>query len=164
MATSGRAARRVAVRISPGVWGEEVERFRQGSPARVAAERERHGVEERGVSIGDLVVCAEEGDDGTRLGGLVKVYVPIAQGPPSQRPFGFLFAPGRSQHGRILRLWRSVSATRGREPAACTSGPTNACMAATRTNRATRPVESWTPAPVIAGPCARRGGAVQPYR
>ncbi len=73
MATSGRGARRVAVRIDPEVWRDEVERFDERSPARLAAERERHRLEHEGLSLTFLERCAEEGADRTRLGGLLKV-------------------------------------------------------------------------------------------
>lgn len=104
MATAGRGARRVAVRISPEVWREEVERFDDRSRPRTAAERERRRLERDGVSLADLERCAELGGDGTRLRGLVKVYVPIAQAPPSERPFGFVFSPGSSEQGAYLAL------------------------------------------------------------
>lgn len=104
MATSGRGARRVAVRISPTVWREEVERFSQRAGARVAAERARRRLEEDGLSLVDVERCADEGPEGTRLGGLVKVYVPIAQTPPSQRPFGFVLSPGRDEQGPYFAL------------------------------------------------------------
>lgn len=104
MAPSGGGAGRIAVRISPEVWREEVERFEQRSRSRAVAERERRGLQEDGVSITQLERCADEGPDGTRLAGLLKVYVPIAQRPPSERPFGFVFSPGRGERGPYLAL------------------------------------------------------------
>ena len=105
MGTSrGAAARRLAVRVSSRVWREEVERFELRSPPRRAAERERRGLEDHGVSFAGLMRCAVEGSDGTRLAGLVKVYVPISQGPPSERPFGFVLAPARSEQELFLAV------------------------------------------------------------
>ncbi len=104
MATSGRGARRVAVRISPGVWREEVERFDQRSRARAAAERERRRLDRDGLSLADVERCVEEGPDHTRLAGLVKVYVPISKAPPSERPFGFVLSPGSSERGAYFAL------------------------------------------------------------
>jgi hypothetical protein len=90
------------VRISPATWREEVERFDARSPSRAAAERERRRLEEDCLSISYLQSCAADGPDGTRLRGLVKVYVPISRAPASQRPFGFVFSPGRDDHGAYL--------------------------------------------------------------
>ena len=104
MATSGRGAMRVAVRITPEVWREEVERFDDRSRPRAAAERERPRLTQDGVRLADLERCAEHGADRTRLGGLVKVYVPISHTPSSERPFGFVLSPGRSQQDRYLAL------------------------------------------------------------
>jgi hypothetical protein len=116
VATSGRGALRIAVRISPEVWREEVERFEVRSRPREAAERERPALEQDGVRLADLERCAEHGPDGTRLGGLVKVYVPISHAPPSQRPFGFVLSPGSSQQGPYLALvaFGRASPTTGR--------------------------------------------------
>ncbi len=100
MPTSGR----VAVRIRPELWREEVERFDARSRPRAAAERERVRLEDGGLRLVDLERCAEHGPDRTRLGGLVKVYVPIAHAPPSQRPFGFVLSPGESDRGPYLAL------------------------------------------------------------
>jgi hypothetical protein len=102
--TAGRGATGVAVRISGHVWHEEVERFDARSHPRATAERERRRIEAHGLSVTDLQRCAEEGPDGTRLGGLLKVYVPIAQAPASERPFGFVFSPGRTERGPYVAL------------------------------------------------------------
>jgi len=82
------------VRVSPSIWNEEVQRFRRGSPARVAAERERALLERNGVELTQLLRCDRQGPDGTRLAGRLKVYVPISSRPPSERPFGFVFELG----------------------------------------------------------------------
>lgn len=92
------------VRIDPTVWSEEVDRFSQGSPGRVAADRERSRLTRDGIAIGVLLRCDEEGAEGTRLGGLVKVYAPIGGGPPSERPFGFVFSPDAGPEGLYLEL------------------------------------------------------------
>jgi hypothetical protein len=95
---------RVAVRIISEAWHAEVERYDVRSPARRAAERERRRLEEDGVSVAQLQPCAEDGPDHTRLAGLLKVYVPISEAPPSRRPFGFVFSAGRDQRGTYLAL------------------------------------------------------------
>jgi hypothetical protein len=85
----------VPVRINPGTWGQEVERYRKGASPRVAAERERRRLEREGIPILALARCSGEGEDGTSLDGLLKVYVPIGDSAPSERPYGFVFIPTR---------------------------------------------------------------------
>jgi hypothetical protein len=91
---------RVAVLIDPEVWREEVERLDARSSARIADERERRKLETDGVGRGLLERCDEQAPDGSQLGGLLKAYVPLREGPASRRPFGFVFRPGREQ-GRL---------------------------------------------------------------
>jgi hypothetical protein len=71
--TGGRGAPRLGVRIGALVWRQEVERYDQGSRARLDAERERAGLERDGVSVTELEACDQLGHDGTRLGGLAKL-------------------------------------------------------------------------------------------
>jgi hypothetical protein len=92
------------VRVDPTVWAEEVGRFAAGSPGRVAAERERRGLERDGIALTSLLVCEREGAGRTRLAGLVKTYVPIGDRPASERPFGFVFSPDRDPQGPYLEL------------------------------------------------------------
>lgn len=97
---------RIEVRVDPEAWAVEVERFRQGSPARLAAERERQRLEQHGVRVNQLFPCAATGSDATRLGGELKLYVPITDGPASERPYGFVFSPaeGANDGRRYLAL------------------------------------------------------------
>lgn len=105
MPTTGPGARaRLRVLIDPSVWAEEVGRFGARSPARIAAERERRGLERDGIALGSLMLCEPEEADGTRLEGLMKTCVPIGDRPPSQRPYGFVFSPERDRHGTHLPL------------------------------------------------------------
>lgn len=103
MATPGRPAR-LEVRVAPSVWSEEVERLRKGSPGRVAAERERVRLERDGLEVLRLLRCDGQGADGTRLGKQFKVYVPISDGPPSERPFGLVFELGRDGNTPFLSV------------------------------------------------------------
>lgn len=100
MGTSRRAGH-VSVRITAEVWREEAERFDKNATARVVAKRERARLEREGIHIGHLERCSDGGKDRTRLGGLLKAYVPIRQAPPSERPFGFVFIPAT---GEVLAL------------------------------------------------------------
>ena len=104
MPQPSRGARRVAVMIDPRVWREEVERLDSRSAGRIAAERERRKLEVEGISRAFVKRCDAEGSDGTRLRGLVKVYVPLREGPPSARPFGFVLRPGRGNGELVLDL------------------------------------------------------------
>jgi hypothetical protein len=90
-----------AVRFDASVWQEEVERFAPRSAARVAAERERRRLERTGISASLLLRCDAAGADGTLLAGLVKAYVPIDDGPPSERPFGLVFTAGVDAEGSV---------------------------------------------------------------
>jgi hypothetical protein len=83
------------VRINPDTWAQEVDRYRKGAAPRLAAERERRCLERDGIGLSVLERCAAEGEDGTRLEGLVKVYVPIRDAAPSERPCGFVLIPTR---------------------------------------------------------------------
>ena len=99
-----RVSHRISVRIGGEVWREEVERFADRTTARIAAERERARLEQHGVDLAALKQCDDEAADGTRLGGLLKVCVPIGDAPPSARPFGFVFSPGHETDGIYLAL------------------------------------------------------------
>jgi hypothetical protein len=99
-----RGPRSVEVRVDPQVWAIEVERLRPASPARLAAEREREKLEQRGVSSADLLACAAIGQDRTRLARELKVYVPITDGPASQRPYGFVFSVAEDDGRPYLAL------------------------------------------------------------
>jgi len=90
--------------VDPEVWAVEVERFRKGSPARIAAERERERLEQTGVPRAELSRCAATGEDGTRLAGELKVYVPITDAPASQRPYGFVFSGAGDKDHPYLAL------------------------------------------------------------
>jgi hypothetical protein len=97
---SGRSGDRFAVQIEDDVWRDEVERYNERSSARVAAERERRALAQDGIAPRFVAKCLAEGSDRTDLRGLLKVYVPIREAPASQRPFGFVFRPGKSE-GRL---------------------------------------------------------------
>ena len=93
MPTSGRGLARVAVKIDSDVWREEVERLDARAPARIAAQRERRRLDGEGVPLRQLQRCDELGEDQTRLRRLIKVYVPITDAAPSERPYGMVFSP-----------------------------------------------------------------------
>ena len=67
-----RRAGHVPVRINPGKWGQEVERYRKDASPLLAAERKRRRLEREGIPILALARCSEEGAEGTSLDGLRK--------------------------------------------------------------------------------------------
>jgi len=104
--TSGpRRPGRVPASFDADVWSQEVERLRARSPMRVAAERARDEIAAHGVPRATLQACRAEGDDGTRLARGLKVYVPLGDGPASERPYAFVFELAVSGDGSVtLRL------------------------------------------------------------
>lgn len=90
----------------------------------MAADRERRRLEREGIRITALERCSEEGEDGTSLDGLLKVYVPIGDSAPSERLYGFVFIPTREG---VLAL--VAFAIRGPEPEVSTSGRTSGTWA-----------------------------------
>jgi hypothetical protein len=140
VATRGRREPRFAVQITAVVWEQEVERYEEGSKARLAAERARTQLERDRLAVGQLEPCAELGPEGPRLKGLVKVYVPISDASPSQRPFAFVLDGGQDEHGPYLALVAFGERHPERpRPAASTSGPTSACTVP----RPVTPALSW---------------------
>ncbi len=91
MATSGgRPSAGVPVAFDEHVWAEEVERFAPRSAARLAAERARAEIERYGIPRSELRRCAPSGEDGTRLLGCFKAYVPLHAPAPSGQRFGLV--------------------------------------------------------------------------
>jgi hypothetical protein len=92
------AKRRLPVRFDAAVWHEAVRGFSReplqiATTARLAAER-------RGVALADVLACDAVGPDGTHLAGCAKLYLPVGDGTPSERPFAF-----------VLRLTREPDRT-----------------------------------------------------
>lgn len=89
--------RRIAVRFHERVWREAIRGF-SGKALEVAtASRQR--VEDDGVPLLWLRPCEPIGPDLTELAGCAKLYLPLGDAPPSQRPFGFVFQLARSRDG-----------------------------------------------------------------
>lgn len=86
---------RARVRFDDIAWRADLGR---STPAGVtAATRVRRVFERDGVPIDQLRPCAEEGRDGTRLAGCVKVYVPAPAGP-----WGIVFHIDVDAEGALL--------------------------------------------------------------
>lgn len=83
---------RFAVAFDEVAWEREVGRLGTGSRARVAAEAARRVLERDGVRRDQLARCKPRASDGTELGGLVKVRLPLDR-PASEAPFGLVLEP-----------------------------------------------------------------------
>lgn len=94
------SARRLAVRFDEAVWNDAVRVFSReplqtATSARLLAER-------RGVALADVRPCEAIGADGTELAGCAKLYVPIGDAPPSERPYAFVLRLTRESDGTLL--------------------------------------------------------------
>lgn len=85
--------RRLAVRFDEAVWREAVRGF-SGRALEIATSA-RSKAERRGVALTDVFPCEARGPDGTELAGCAKLYLPIGDAPPSERPFGFVLQLAR---------------------------------------------------------------------
>ena len=131
------AGPRFAVVFDDDLWRREVGRLAPNSRGRIAAEAARRVLERDGVHKDRLAACEAEAADGTRLGGLVKLRIPLG-GPAPAAPYGFVLEPALDEAGRLeLRACsRSVSAT--------LSGPRLAAFTSERTTVATAPGRAAT--------------------
>lgn len=78
------------VHFDDEAFGLDVARYRSESPARAVAEEVRELLSREGVPRDLLEACAPDGRDGTRLGGRLKLYLPLGAG---ERPFRMVFTP-----------------------------------------------------------------------
>lgn len=81
------------------LFDRDLERHEAASRARDVAERARAEFEDAGVPRPELVRCASEGRDGTRLAGRLKVYLPLNA---DERPFRMIFSPIVHEHELAL--------------------------------------------------------------
>jgi hypothetical protein len=103
MADGRQRAAEISIEFDEEVWAEEVGRLRSRSPARVQAEKARREIEADHPGL-RWQPCEEDGAEGARLGGCVKLYVPLGQEGASAAPYGFVFGL-RKVHGRfVLRM------------------------------------------------------------
>jgi hypothetical protein len=97
MSSSGR---RLAVRVDEAVWREAVRGFSRG-PLQIATSA-RRVVERDGLALADVRPCEALGPDGTQLAGCAKVYLPLGDGPPSERPMAFVLRLAREPSGTLV--------------------------------------------------------------
>ena len=86
---------RFPVRFDDDAFAEDLA---YASPAgRRVGQVERTRLEREGIAAADLRACSPEGRDGTRLGGLVKTYL-----PPPAGEWGMVLGAGRDQRDPLL--------------------------------------------------------------
>jgi hypothetical protein len=81
------------VRFNEPAWSIALRGF-SDEPAAVALTARRKA-EADGVAMADVHACDAKGADGTELAGCAKLYLPISDGPPSERPYGFVLQLSR---------------------------------------------------------------------
>ena len=96
----GTAQRRLPVRFDDTAWREAVRGFSRG-PLEIATNA-RSDAERRGVALAEVLSCEAHGPDGTSLAGCAKVYLPVADAPPSDRPFAFVLQLAREMDSTLV--------------------------------------------------------------
>ncbi|HET6547700.1 MAG TPA: hypothetical protein VFG79_04530 [Solirubrobacter sp.] len=96
------AARRLAVRFDETVWHEAVRGFSR-EPLQLARST-RLAAERHGIALADVLPCEATGPDGTRLAGCAKVYLPLGDASPSERPFAFVLTNVRTASSTVDSL------------------------------------------------------------
>jgi hypothetical protein len=89
------AARRLAVRFDEVVWQEAIRGFSR-EPLQIATSA-RRAAERRGITLAEMRPCEAIGPDGTQLVGCAKLYLPLGDAPPSERPMAFVLRLARAQ-------------------------------------------------------------------
>src|SRR4051812_18164975 len=97
------AARRLAARFDEAVWQEAIRGFSR-EPLQIATSA-RRTTERRGIALADLRPCQAVGADGTQLTGCAKLYLPLGDAPPSERPMAFVLGLARAQDGTLAWIF-----------------------------------------------------------
>lgn len=61
----------------------------------------RSDAERRGVALPEVLPCDAHGPDGTALAGCAKLYLPVGEAPPSERPFAFVLQLAREMDSTL---------------------------------------------------------------
>jgi hypothetical protein len=101
MAVRGLSSAQIPIEFGEEEWREEVERFRERSPARTQGERARSEIE-ASPAVAGLLKCEAYGADATRLPGCMKLYVPLGRQGASEAPFGFVFQLAQASDGSFI--------------------------------------------------------------
>lgn len=97
---AGAVRRRLAVRFDERVWHEAVRGF--SGLALEVADSGRRRLELEGLALAGARACEADGEDGTRLAGCAKVYLPLGEGPASERPFGMVVQLARGEERELI--------------------------------------------------------------
>jgi hypothetical protein len=108
------ATRRLAVRFEEVVWQEAIRGFSR-EPSQIAMSA-RRTAERHGIALADVHPCEATGPDGTQLVGCAKVYLPLGDAPPSERPMAFVLRLARAPDRTVawIRRLRSSPSRTGR--------------------------------------------------
>ncbi len=101
--SSHRGERRIAVRFHERVWREAIRGF--SGRALEIARAARRRLEENDVVLSWLLPCEPVGPDRTELAGCAKLYLPLIDAPPSQRPFAFVFQLAKGGDGAPMLVF-----------------------------------------------------------
>jgi hypothetical protein len=88
------------VRFDEAVWREAVRGFSR-EPLQIAMSA-RRATERHGIALAEVLPCEAAGPDGTRLAGCAKLYLPPGDGPPSERPYAFVFRLARAPDSTLV--------------------------------------------------------------
>lgn len=80
--------RHLGVRFDYRIWADSTRGF--SSQSLDVALVARRAIERSGVTLEQLLPCESLGPDRTELAGCAKLYLPIGEAPPSQRPLAFV--------------------------------------------------------------------------
>jgi hypothetical protein len=97
------ATRRLAVRFEEAVWQEAIRGFSR-EPLQIAMSARRIA-ERHGIALADVHPCEAIGPDGTQLVGCAKLYLPLGDGPPSERPMAFVLRLARAEDGTLAWIF-----------------------------------------------------------
>jgi hypothetical protein len=89
----------------------------------------RRIAERHGIALVDVHPCEAIGPDGTQLVGCAKLYLPLGDGPPSERPMAFVLRLARAPDRTVAWIFVAYGiAIQDRAYAASMSEHTASCM------------------------------------
>ena len=91
---------RLAVRFDERIWREAIRGF-SGRSLEIATGARAKAARD-GVALAELLPCEASGPGGTSLTGCAKLYLPIADAPPSERPFAFVLQLAREAESELV--------------------------------------------------------------
>lgn len=95
--------RRLAVRFDEEIWREAIRGF--SGRARDVAMSARMRLANDSIEISALLPCESHAPDRTALSGCAKLYLPLVDAPPSERPYAFIFQLARERDSAIVLIF-----------------------------------------------------------